>query len=320
MLQYEEETSRTHVWLRAFFMGPTGSGKSRGALELASKLFDGSLHTTLINTERGRERLYADRYKYSLINLAPDEGKSNFSPAAYIEALDLAEAKHPGGVIILDSVSHEWMGEGGILQQADRFGDWKKVRPLHNEWVERILACQCHVIACCRAKMKYGVEEKEEGGRKKQVISMLGVGPVQSDDLQYEFNLVAAFEQTTHEATFSGHVDPLIGITTQVVPGDEVASVLTAWLSEGDAPPEPEAASTEAIAELAALLALEGIPAETIEAGFATMRKLNRGVMHPDLVAEKLEAARKRAEDAALPFGDDDPPVDPDADAIPFGE
>jgi hypothetical protein len=100
-----------------------------------------------------------------------------------------------------------------------------------------------------------------------------------------------------------------------VVPGDEIAKVLTAWLSEGDAPPEPEAASEEEIAELEALLTAEGVAPETIAAGFETMRKLNRGVMHPDLVADKIAAAKQRADDA-LPFGE----ADPDELDIPFGE
>lgn len=289
-IDYVEEAIREHLYLRAFFMGPTGSGKSLAALELASKLGDGSIPTTLINTEIGRGRLYADRYRYALIELTDD-----FGPEAYIHAVDLAEAKHPGATLVIDSSTHEWTGANGVLQQADRFGNWKTIRPLHERFVQRLLSYEGHVIATCRAKMKYDVsEEILDGGRKKQVITMLGVGPIQDGDLQYEFNLVARFDQDTHEATFSGHVDPLVGTTSAVVPADAVAKKLSAWLSEGTPPAAPPTAEQADVDDLVALLVEEGFAPEEIEAGFVVARRSNRGQLHPDFVMEKTTTALKR--------------------------
>lgn len=290
-MQFVEEVKRENVLLRAFFMGPTGSGKSRAALELASKLFGGQLKTTLINTERGREKLYADRYSYSLIDLCEEE---DFSPEAYMRALDIAEQHNPGGIYVVDSASHEWMGKGGILQMADRFGDWKTVRPKHNAWVERMLATQGHLIVCCRAKMKYEVGTEQVQGRERQVIRMLGVGPIQSDDLQYEFNTVVRFDQATHEATFSGHVDPLVDTVHDLHDATEVAETLTKWLSEGEPPKPPEEADAKAVAELTALLLDEGHAQDVIEQRFAVARSQNRGALHPDYVAENTKNAKQR--------------------------
>lgn len=287
-----KEPRRQNVLLRAFLMGPTGSGKSLASLELASRVFDGSFPITLINTEEGRGLLYADRFPLAeLIELTED-----FSPEAYVEALDLAEAHTPGGTIVLDSVSHEWMGAGGVLQLADRFGEWKKVRPRHNLFVQRLLRVRGHLIVTCRAKMKYDVSEEEVGGRKRQTITMLGVGPVQSDDLQYEFNLVGRFDQATKQAEFSGHVDALQGVVSECVGAgaQQVAAAITGWCSAGEPPPVLRADESDVDA-LQALLLAEGHDAETVERGFNAAKGANRGALHPEWVAEKLKAARERA-------------------------
>lgn len=299
-LRLQKNVKREHVWLRAFFMGPTGSGKSRAALELASKLYGGELPIFLINTERGREKLYADRYDYDLADLT-EEG--DYSPESYEAALDMAERECPGGVYVVDSSSHEWIGSGGILQQADRFGDWKTVRPKHNRFVERLLATNAHLIVTCRAKMKYEVGEEEVQGRKRQTITMLGVGPIQSDDLQYEFNLVARFDQSTKLATFSGHVDPLVNQTADLWDATEVAETLTGWLSSGAPPELPQAADEAAVAALTGLLAEFGIEEEKINERFSTERKKNRGVLSPEWVADQTKKAEqalaKRRKDQA---------------------
>jgi hypothetical protein len=296
-MTFEETAKREWIWLRGFFMGPTGSGKSKGSLELASRLAEGKTPITLINTERGRGKLYADRYTYSLIDMSGDGGGDvDHSPESFVKAIDLAESRNPGGILILDSASHEWAGKNGVLQQADRFGDWKTVRPKHNDWVERLMAVQGHVIVCCRAKMKYEVSKEEKpGGGERQVITMLGVGPIQSDDLQYEFNLVGRFDQDTKEATFSGHVDPLQGTVHNLVDdGDAVAAQLMKWLSEGDPPAPPESATEEAIGELVESLKQEGHSRELIDTQFAAVKGKNRGVLPPDWVDRNLTMSKER--------------------------
>lgn len=285
-MEYVDEAVRSQVWARVFFMAPTGGGKSRAAFELGSRLF-GGLPLTYINTERDREKIYADRFKFGLIDLSRE---GDFSPETFVDAFDLAEKHNPGGVIILDSASHEWMGANGVLNQADRFGDWKTVRPKHNAFVERILACNAHVIVCCRAKMKYEVTEEEVPGRSKprQVVSMMGVGPIQDDGLQYEFNLVGRFEVETHECMLSGHVDALIGTVVDfVADADQVAETYTKWLSEGTPIEIPVAATSEEVELLVVSLLEEGIKQATIDEKFAARRREDRGVLSPEYVGDQ---------------------------------
>lgn len=312
-LTFEREVTRDAVWLRALFMGPTGAGKSKGALEVASRLavrFE-TPPPTLINTEKGRGKLYADRYELGgYITLEDNESQG---PDTMVEAIYLAEQENPGAPIVLDSASHEWMGRDGVLQRADRFGDWKTVRPQHQKFVDRLKDIEAHVIVCVRSKMEYAVTEEEKDGRKRQTITALGLGPVQDKDFQYEFNLVGQFDLATHMVSFSGHVDPLVDRAINLM--DEAETVetvelLATWLSEGNPIVPPPRADESDVAALRASLDAEGITPDVVEEKFAIARRQNRGQLHPDYVAEQLANSRARIEKKAAKRQDVVPPAE----------
>jgi hypothetical protein len=53
-------------------------------------------------------------------------------------------------VIIIDSISHEWEGSGGILDihgnmPGNSFTNWAKMTPRHNAFVQKILESPCHI-------------------------------------------------------------------------------------------------------------------------------------------------------------------------------
>lgn len=309
----KSDFKRENVWLRMILLGPTGAGKSVAALEVSTKLFGGSLDVGFADTEHGRGKLYADRYRVKSYGQIEDD----FSPEEYVKAVQSLYSDGCG-VIVLDSISHEWIGNNGVLQQADRFGEWKNVRPKHNSFVEALLSVPAHLIVTCRAKMKYEVSEEDVNGRTRQVIKKLGLGPVQSDDILYEFDVVGMVDASTHDVTFSNRCDPLVDTTRSLLPGDEVAGILTTWLSEGEPPVAPEEANPADIDELENLLLAEGLAAEVIEKGFAVGRQKNRGVLHPEWVAEKLAAARERAAQKAVdatPEPEDAPVEEPPPEA-----
>lgn len=285
------QMKRENVWLRMLLMAPTGGGKTVQSLRIATTLFGGALPVALLDSEHGRAKLYAD--KFPAINY--DQLTGDFSPEAYLRKAREAEAAFPGGVLILDSISHEWMGKKGILQEVDRFGDWKKVRPRHNDFIEGLLELQMHLIVTVRAKMKYEVSEQEVDGRTRQVINKLGVGPVQSDDIIYEFDVVGMIDAQSHDVTFSNRCDPLVDTTRQINGEDtEVADILTEWLSQGEPPAGPPEAEISAVEELCRLLTEDGITADKIEQGFVAARSVNRGALHPDWVADKIEQVKAR--------------------------
>lgn len=309
-LTFEEEVERTQVWARAFLMGPTSAGKSRAAFELASRMFGGALPITYINTERDREKLYADRYAYSLINLAglgTGPANTELVPELFNQALDLAEQRNPGGIYIIDSASHEW---SAILSMSDRFRDWGTLTPRHDSFVLRMQQCDAHIIVCCRAKMKY--EQTSDND-----VRLIGLGPEQRPNFQYEFNLVGTLEVTSHEVSWSGHVDPLMGQTHNMLQdAQHVADTYTRWLSEGVAVEPARAASEQEVAALRASLTAEGVSAERIDSGFTAARQLNRGKLSPDYVAEQLAGSMKRREKKEQ----GGPAAEPVPDGVAVGE
>lgn len=283
----KRNVKRTQVWARVFLTGPSGSGKTRGAFELAARLFDGSLPIGYVNTEPNRGEMYADRFAIdTLVDIEAD-----YHPERFIEAIDTVEGNIPGGILILDSATHEWYGTNGITQLASRFGDWATARPIHQKFVDRIQIAQLHVIVCCRAKMKY--EQVEVDGRQKVIT--LGVGPMQDADFQYEFSLAGQIDRASHEVEWSGHIDSLEGTTSNLVENvDDIAKTLTGWLSEGEPQEAPQEATAEATAELVASLVAEGFKADKIEERFAIARRDNRGKLHPDYVVEQFAKSKER--------------------------
>ena len=94
-------------------------------------------------------------------------------------------------VVIVDSISHEWEGEGGILDThaqmvGNSFTNWSKLTPRHNALVQKILASGKHVIVTVRSKQEYVLSEKNG----KNVPEKVGMKGVQRDGLEYDFTLV----------------------------------------------------------------------------------------------------------------------------------
>lgn len=284
------EARREQMKLRMANLGVSGAGKTRGALEIATNLYGGELKVAGIDTEHGRMKLFADRYKFQHAELV------DHHPNSWIDAIDSAEGQG-AEVIICDSFSHEWVGKNGTLQLADRFGAWKEVRPLHTSVLERIASSQAHIICCIRSKMKYGVtmEPRASGQGERQVIEKLGLGPVQDDAIIYEFDVLADVDIATHEALFSNRCDPLVGKTMML--DAAVAEILTSWLSEGEPPVIPEEASQEEISKLIELLQENGITSERIESGLASARSKSKGVLTPEYVREQV-AKQEQLRDA----------------------
>src|SRR5690242_19965331 len=106
-------------------VGPSGSGKTYTALKIATNLVP-SGKVALIDTERGSASKYAKLFKFDVLELR------NYHPEAYIKAIKAA-ADNGYDVLIIDSLSHAWNGDGGVLSIVDkkggRFDAWKDVTP-----------------------------------------------------------------------------------------------------------------------------------------------------------------------------------------------
>ena len=104
--------TRENVALLIGLAGGTGSGKTYTAMRLAAGIA-GDKPFALIDTEAGRGKHYADQFRFDHGDL-----RAPFRPDAYAAAIKAAdEAGYP--VIVVDSMSHVWAGDGGVL-------DWQE--------------------------------------------------------------------------------------------------------------------------------------------------------------------------------------------------
>ena len=188
------KAKRTNAKLRLAITGTAGSGKTYGALQIALGL-EGKI--AVIDTEYGSADLYAHLGDYDTCQLTPP-----FDPHKYVQTIH--EAEQAGYyIVIIDSLSHAWAGEGGVLDvhnnisknSRNSFGAWRDITPLQNRLVDCILASPCHIIATMRSKTDYIINENRQ-------VQKIGLAPVQRKDLDYEFTSVLDISQN-HLTTVS---------------------------------------------------------------------------------------------------------------------
>lgn len=247
------KAERKKAKLRLGLSGPSGSGKTMGALKLAFGLGG---KVGLIDTEHGSGDLYAHLGDYDIISLlAP------FTVAKYLEAIKAFETAGYG-TIIIDSLSHAWAGDGGLLDKqgkiADKIGNsytaWRNVTPEHNALVDAMLQSDAHIVATMRSKTEYVLETNDKG---KQAPRKVGLAPVQRDGMEYEFTVFLDVA-IDHTATASKDRTSLFDGEYFKI-SEKTGAKLLKWLESGTEP-EPTI-SAEQVTELQTLLDTTGTSA-----------------------------------------------------------
>lgn len=211
--------------------GVAGSGKTLTALKLASGI---GQRIALVDTENNSSVLYADRIDFDVLNLEPP-----FEIEKYIKAIHQAEAAGYD-VLILDSISHAWAGEGGLLDTQGKLADggmnsftaWRKLTPQHNAFIEAMIRSKLHLIATMRSKMDYVVETNEKG---KLVPKKVGLAPVQREGLDYEFDIVFDLD-LNHNALSTKDRSSLFDGKLVSRPDENVGRQILEWLQRGQQP------------------------------------------------------------------------------------
>lgn len=166
--------------------GPSGCGKTYSAIQLMRGLVGPEGRIAFIDTEAGRGSHYADLTPYDRADLAPP-----FTPDRYREAIEAAEEAGYDGLII-DSISHEWEGEGGVLEWAESIElrtkksglhCWNKPKGAHKKLINRLLRSRLHIIFCARAREKPKTVLDDRG--KQQIVSD-GFQPIVEKNFPYE--------------------------------------------------------------------------------------------------------------------------------------
>jgi len=148
------KAKRKNKKLRIGLSAASGFGKTYSSLLLAKGILGGDLSKCcVIDSENDSASLYDNLGEYSTIAL-----QAPYSPERYIEAITAAE-QAGFEVIVVDSITHEWEGDGGCLEIQAKLGgkyqDWAKVTPRHNAFINKILTSSSHIITTVRRKQDY---------------------------------------------------------------------------------------------------------------------------------------------------------------------
>ena len=201
----KREKSKARICLT----GASGGGKTLSSLYLAYGMTEDWNKIAVIDSERGRALLYANRSDLGTGEFLHCDLEPPYTIERYVEAMREAE-KIVGedGVVIIDSGSHAWKGEGGVLDYKEQvssqrgktdFSAWNDAGKVQNRFIDTIMDLNCSVIVTLRSKSEYVQEKDPETGKTN--VKKLGLAPVQRDDFEYEFMLVMDCDKETHNAS-----------------------------------------------------------------------------------------------------------------------
>jgi hypothetical protein len=222
--------TRCRIPLKLAITGPAGSVKTHSAILLAKGLADGG-KVAIGDTENKSASLYADRFKFDVLNISPP-----FTEAKFIEAIEAAVSEGYQ-VLIIDSFSHAWLEildfKAGLdAKGGNTYTNWSKAGAKFNKLMAVILQSQIHIVVCLRSKMDYVLEQDIRG---KMVPRKVGLAPIMRDNIEYDFSVV-----------FEGDLDHFVSVSKdrtglfvdqrfQIT--EETGRQLLAWLNSA---PEPE--------------------------------------------------------------------------------
>jgi hypothetical protein len=271
MMFQVEEAKREKLDAAIALIGPSGSGKTLSALFIAYGMMK-TKHPDLeeaaiwkkiglADTEHNRSKVYAhsERIGVPIGGFRHIDFKAPYSPSRYKEAV---KALKKAGVetVIIDSLSHAWEGEGGLLDMQQKYGGtfaaWNKVKPDIQDFIKTLTQSDLHVIGTMRTKQDYVIETSELG---KQNIKKVGLKTIQKDDLEYEFQIVFAVDMDHNTRVSKDNSGIYDGKTFKIDP--EVGKNIYEWLELGI---DVKAQEREKIAENAkrihAIVKLNKIP------------------------------------------------------------
>lgn len=165
--------------------GVSGDGKTYTALLIARGMVSHPSKIGFLDTENKRGSLYADILDgpFMIGDLYPP-----FSPTRYAEAIK--EFQESGvEVLVIDSVTHEWEGEGGCddianlpLTQGKKMANWTGAKREHKKFMNVLLQSNMDIICCIRARDKVKVEVVNN----KQEFVPQGLQPICEKNFMFE--------------------------------------------------------------------------------------------------------------------------------------
>jgi len=188
----DTEATRSHVPVLCALYGPSGSGKTYSALRLATgiaRVDPGPIF--VIDTESRRSLHYADAFDFRHVNFT-----APFGPLDYLAAIEHC-VKQGAKTIVIDSLSHEHEGPGGVLEMHDKemggnFSKsmiaWAKPKGERRRLINSIMQLPVNLVLCFRAKDK--IKPAPRGSDNKEPIPQ-GWMPIGGEEFVYEMTMAA---------------------------------------------------------------------------------------------------------------------------------
>lgn len=223
---------RNEAKARVAIIGPTGAGKTWTALEWATALGN---RIAVIDTENGSAALYSDTYEFVTATWLPPYSATKLAAA-------IKEAAGEYDVVIVDSLTHFWQGQGGVLDIVDAaaskargntYAGWKEGTPVWRGLLDALIFAPCHIIVTMRSKMDY-VQNVVDGRTK---IEKVGMAPVARNDVEYEFTVVGDMDQAHKMTITKSRCSLLADEVAMAHQSGRLAGVLRDWLRSADPPP-----------------------------------------------------------------------------------
>ncbi|PEX46133.1 AAA family ATPase [Bacillus thuringiensis] len=226
------------------FIGCSGSGKTGSALltafgmmqEAYPDLSEEELWKKIgvIDTEHRRSKLHVGLVygETKIGNFLHIDFNAPYTTERYNEAVQVMK-KAGAEVLIIDSLSHNWQGEGGIVEThgnmaGNSFQNWGKLSSETTKLIKTLTQNNVHILATLRTKTEYVVEPDGNG---KMAPRKIGTKPVQKDEMEYEFMLNFVIDIDHIADTSKDNTQMFEGHPQQITA--EVGRKLYKWLELG---------------------------------------------------------------------------------------
>lgn len=215
--------------------GKSGDGKTLTSLYIARGMVDSPSEIGFLDTENKRGSLYANSLdgKFMIGDLYPP-----FSPTRYAEAIK--EFQDSGvKVLIIDSVTHEWDGDGGCddianlaLEQGKKTANWIGAKRQHKKFMNVLLQSNMNIICNIRARDKVKVEVVNG----KQEFVPQGIQPVCEKNFMFEMTasiMMGSQGKTQFHSKVPNFLQEAFGSGKDYI-GIDTGKKIRKWIEQGE--------------------------------------------------------------------------------------
>lgn len=249
------KATKYNGYVKLAFAGIAGAGKTCTALETATHLSEKRIALIEADYPYAADKYAKDSpedpgfgYTFDTIELALDDKdvdiEKPYNPKRFIEAIKTIYSTGQYDVLVIDGLSSEWEGAGGVLEWVDTLkkGDasktrdaWSVATPEHRRLFTYLLRVRMHVIVTMRAKKETITVQEESGAKVKKMV----LDPIQREDVPYLFDVLAFLEDRQIRIDTS-HCPQLEEGSIISRSGPLLAHTLRDWLKGNPMPERPE--------------------------------------------------------------------------------